>query len=510
MQNMHCVWRARTRHGLPLLHCLLPARHSGRKRSKRRKLFFDYSWICVSRLLNTNREGDKLDNNNVLLIVEDDPGLQKQLKWCFENYQTVIASDQNEAIAAIRRYNPGVVTLDLGLPPDPANASAGLATLDEILSIAPATKVIVVTGNDDRENAVRAVAMGAYDFYQKPIDIDVLRMIIDRACHLNQLEQEYIKLRQKTQEPLAGIIASSRKMQELSRVVEKTAPTSASILLLGESGTGKEILAKAIHGLSSRADQPFIAINCAAIPENLLESELFGYEKGAFTGAVTQTKGKIEYADKGTFLLDEIGDLPFSLQAKLLRFLQERTIERIGGRKEIPVDVRIICATHQNLQALIDEGRFRSDLYYRISEISINIPPLREREGDAITIATALLNRYSQLNGKKLKGFSKEAVHAIESYPWPGNIRELENKVKRAVIMADGPAVTLEDLEMEQDSDNLIPLNLREVRETAETTAIKRALTYANNNISNAAKLLGVTRPTLYTLFDKYDIQINE
>jgi two-component system NtrC family response regulator len=510
MQSMHCVCRALIRHGLPLLHWLSASCSASGLERERGGRYFDYSWVCVSRLLNTNREGDKLDNNNVLLIVEDDPGLQKQLKWCFENYQTVIASDQNEAIAAIRRYNPGVVTLDLGLPPDPANASAGLATLDEILSIAPATKVIVVTGNDDRENAVRAVAMGAYDFYQKPIDIDVLRMIIDRACHLNQLEQEYIKLRQKTQEPLAGIIASSRKMQELSRVVEKTAPTNASILLLGESGTGKEILAKAIHGLSSRADQPFIAINCAAIPENLLESELFGYEKGAFTGAVAQTKGKIEYADKGTFLLDEIGDLPFSLQAKLLRFLQERTIERIGGRKEIPVDVRIICATHQNLQALIDEGRFRSDLYYRISEISINIPPLREREGDAITIATALLNRYSQLNGKKLKGFSKEAVHAIESYPWPGNIRELENKVKRSVIMADGPAVTLEDLEMEQDSDNLIPLNLREVRETAETTAIKRALTYANNNISNAAKLLGVTRPTLYTLFDKYDIQINE
>lgn len=451
-----------------------------------------------------------MEDRKVLLIVEDDPGLQKQLKWTFECYQTVIASNRSEAITALRRYMPNVVTLDLGLPPDPANASEGLNTLQEILELAPATKVIVVTGNDDRENAIKAVAMGAYDFYQKPIDTDVLNLIIERAFQLNELEKAHLTLQQQTSEPLAGIIASCKKMQELSRKVEKIAPTSATALLLGESGTGKEVLAKAIHGLSDRRDKPFVAVNCAAIPENLLESELFGYEKGAFTGASQQTKGKIEFANKGTFFLDEIGDLPYSLQSKLLRFLQERTIERIGGRQEIQVDVRIICATHQNLQALINEGKFRLDLYYRISEITINIPPLREREGDAITIATAFLRRFSGLHNKKIKSFSKEAAKAIENYSWPGNIRELENKIKRAVIMTDDSNITFDDLELEDNVVASMPFNLKEVREAAETLAIKRALTHSHNNISNTARLLGVTRPTLYMLFEKYGIHVNE
>ena len=450
-----------------------------------------------------------MNDKKILLVVEDDPGLQKQLKWSFEAYQTVIVGNRNEAITALRRYMPSVVTLDLGLPPDAANASEGLATLKEILELAPTTKVIVVTGNDDRDNAIKAVAMGAYDFYQKPIDIDILNMIIKRAYQLGELEKEYSTLRQKTPEPLAGIIASCQKMYELSRMVEKVAPTNVTTLLLGESGTGKEVLAKAIHSLSDRSNKPFVAVNCAAIPENLLESELFGYEKGAFTGAVQQTKGKIEYAHNGTFFLDEIGDLSIALQAKLLRFIQERTIERIGGRQEIPVDVRIICATHQNLQALIDNGQFRSDLYYRISEVIINIPPLRERDGDAIVIATALLRRFCELNNKKIKGFSKEAATAIETYPWPGNIRELENRIKRAVIMTDEINITVDDLELAQNTDISVPFNLKKVREAAETIAIKRALVYSDNNISNAAKLLGVTRPTLYTLFDKYEIQIN-
>ncbi|MDD5273034.1 MAG: PEP-CTERM-box response regulator transcription factor, partial [Methylovulum sp.] len=425
-------------------------------------------------------------------------------------YQTVLASNREEAIVALRRFMPAVVTLDLGLPPDAANASEGLAALKEILQLAPATKVIVVTGNDDRDNAVKAVAMGAYDFYQKQIDLDVLDMIIERAFQLAELQKAYTQLQQKNQEPLAGIIASCKKMQDLTRMVEKVAPTNATTLLLGESGTGKELFAKAIHGLSHRAGKPFIAVNCAAIPENLLESELFGYEKGAFTGATQQTKGKIEYADKGTFFLDEIGDLPINLQSKLLRFLQERCIERIGGRKEIPVDVRIICATHQNLQVLIDEGRFRSDLYYRISEITLNIPPLRERQGDAITIANVLLRRFSEANNKVLKGFSQEAVQAIESYPWPGNIRELENKIKRAVIMADDALIDFNDLELGEISEEAMPFNLKTVREVAETSAIKRALAFSHNNISNAAKLLGITRPTLYTLFEKYGIKVNE
>lgn len=451
-----------------------------------------------------------MEDKRVLLVVEDDPGLQKQFKWSFENYETVIVGNRTDAVTAIRRYMPAVVTLDLGLPPDPTNASEGLETLKEILELAPSTKVIVVTGNDDRENAISAVARGAYDFYQKPIDVDKLNLIIERAFKLSALEKDYHRLQQKTSEPLIGVIASSKKMQDLSRIVEKIAPTNISTLLLGESGTGKEVMAKAIHALSDRANKAFIAVNCAAIPENLLESELFGYEKGAFTGAAQQTKGKIEYANNGTFFLDEIGDLPFSLQSKLLRFIQERTIERIGGRTEIPVDVRIICATHQNLQILIDQGRFRSDLYYRISEVTINIPALRDREGDAITIATAFLRRFSELHNKKIKGFSKEASKAIESYQWPGNIRELENKIKRAVIMSDDNIIGFDDLELQQNIDDSIPLNLKMVREEAETIAIKRALAYSRNNISNAAKLLGVTRPTLYSLFEKYNIHIDE
>ncbi len=449
-----------------------------------------------------------MDDKKVLLIVEDDLGIQKQLKWSFDNYQTVITGDRAEAITALRRFMPSVVTLDLGLPPDPANASEGLKTLKEILQLAPATKVIVVTGNDDRQNAIEAVALGAYDFYQKPVDLDVLNLIIDRAFQLDRLEKENIKLQQNAAEPLKGIIASSVKMQKLSRMIEKIAPTNVTTLLLGESGTGKEVLAKAIHGLSDRSSKPFVAVNCAAIPENLLESELFGYEKGAFTGATKQTKGKIEYANGGTFFLDEIGDLPFSLQAKLLRFIQERTIERLGGRAEIPVDVRIVCATHQNVQKHIDDGLFREDLYYRINEITVDIPPLREREGDAIVIATALLKRFNEENAKNIKGFTKDAAQLIESYQWPGNIRQLENKIKRAVIMTDETRLTVDDLAIGQSTEEEIPLNLKEVREIAETNAIKRALAYSDNHISNAAKLLGVTRPTLYALFTKYGIDV--
>jgi len=449
-----------------------------------------------------------METKKVLLIVEDDPGIQKQLKWSFDNYQTVIAGDREEAITAVRRFIPSVVTLDLGLPPDPTNASEGLATLKEILQLAPATKVIVVTGNDERDNAIKAVAMGAYDFYHKPVDLDILNLIIERAFQLAQLENDNLILQKQAEEPLKGIIASSEKMQKLSKMIEKIAPTNATALLLGESGTGKEVLARAIHNLSKRSQKPFVAVNCAAIPENLLESELFGYEKGAFTGASKQTLGKIEHAEGGTFFLDEIGDLPFSLQAKLLRFIQERTIERLGGPKVIPVDVRIICATHQNIQKLIDDNLFREDLYYRINEITVKIPPLREREGDALVIATALLRRYSDENGKNVKGFSQEAARLIENYQWPGNIRQLENKIKRAVIMAEDTILTQEDLDIGQVTEEEIPLNLKTVREIAETQAIKRALVYSNNHISNTAKLLGVTRPTLYSLFTKYGIEI--
>lgn len=441
----------------------------------------------------------------VLLVVEDDPGLQKQLKWALEDYDVRIAGDREAALEAVRRFEPAVITLDLGLPPDPANASEGLRALNDILRVAPATKVIVITGNDDREVAVRAVGQGAFDFYEKPIDPDVLRLIVSRATRMHELETENRRLMQVGREPLAGIIAGSAQMLEVCRRIEKIAPTQASVLILGESGTGKELLARATHELSPRKDKRFIAINCAAIPETLLESELFGYEKGAFTGAAKQTKGKLEYADGGTLFLDEMGDLPLSLQAKLLRFIQERVIERIGGREEIPVDVRIVCATHKHLKALIVQQQFREDLYYRISEVSVQIPPLRERPGDAILIARVLLNKFRELNNLLVRDFSASALSAIELYEWPGNVRELENRVKRAVIMAESPMIEPYDLEL--DTPATVGFKtLREIRETAEANAIQQALAVNGGQIGKAADLLGVSRPTVYHLLKKYNI----
>jgi len=445
-----------------------------------------------------------------LLVVEDDPGLQSQLRWCFEGYEVIVAGDRQAAMAAMQKHLPAVVTLDLGLPPDPANTSEGLATLEDILTAYPHTKVIVVTGNDDRENAVKAVSLGAYDFYQKPVDPEILGMIIDRAHALYDLEEEYRQLQQSRTSQLEGIIGASPQMQRACRMVEKVAPSDVTTLLLGESGTGKELFARALHNLSPRKSGPFVAINCAAIPETLLESELFGHEKGAFTGASKQTRGKIEYADGGTFFLDEVGDLPQSLQAKMLRFLQERVIERVGGRSEIPVDVRVICATHQDLQGLIEAGEFREDLFYRISEITLQIPPLREREGDNLMLGRVFLDRFCQEHGQSLKGFSPSAIQAIEAYHWPGNVRELENKIKRAVIMADGDYVTAEDLELGPAADKTdeVPLlDLRHVREEAERKALQRALTLANNNVTQAAEMLHVSRPTLYDLLSKYGLK---
>lgn len=442
-----------------------------------------------------------------LLIVEDDRGLQSQLRWTFDSYDIAQAENRSEAIAALRRFQPGVVLLDLGLPPDPGGVSEGLATLREILSLAPETKVIVVTGDNDRDNAIKAVAGGAWDFHQKPADPELLALLVERAYHVYDLEVANRRLQRAEQNmPLRDIIAISPEMLKVCRTVEKIAPTDITTLLLGASGTGKERFARALHELSPRADQRMVAINCAAIPENLLESELFGYEKGAFTGAHQQTPGKIEYADQGTLFLDEIGDLPLELQAKLLRFLQERVVERIGGRREIPVDVRIICATHQDLQQRIREGRFREDLYYRVSEMVINIPALKDRTGDAAVLAKAFLTRFASELGTPAKHFDDEALAAITSYAWPGNVRELESRVKRALIMADGHLVTAEDLELEVDGETGrgLPLNLRQVRDAAEREAIMRAMGHAGDNISEAAQLLGVTRPTLYSLLEKY------
>lgn len=442
-----------------------------------------------------------------LLIVEDDPGLRNQLRWCFDGYEVLEAGDVESAMKWVRADGPAIVLLDLGLPPDPANASEGLKALAQIRTLAPHTKIIVVTGNDDRQNALHAVSMGAYDFYQKPVDADVLRLLVDRAYNLYLLEQEHRELlTRQTTMPLNGIIAASPAMLAVCRTIQKVAPTSASVLLLGESGTGKEVLARALHEMS-QAKGDFIAINCAAIPDALLESELFGYEKGAFTGAVKQTRGKIEYAEGGTLMLDEIGDLPLPLQAKLLRFLQERVIERVGGRQPISVDTRVVCATHRDLPSLITEGQFRQDLYYRISPVTVRIPPLRERGGDTILVARALLNSLSRELGKIQLSFTPGALQALQAHSWPGNIRELENRLRRAAIMCESGQITAQDLELDPKELAETVFDLREARERAERQAIHQALVYADGNVSRAAELLGVTRPTLYGLLNRYEIK---
>jgi two-component system NtrC family response regulator len=442
-----------------------------------------------------------------LLIVEDDPGIQNQLRWCFEDYEVIAATDRASAINELRRHEPPVVLQDLGLPPDDSGVEEGFATLREILTLAPFTKVVVVTGHGDQSNAVQAVGFGAYDFYQKPVDVDTLQLIVQRAYQMHTLEAENRRLAEALgHSPLDGVIAASEAMLKVCRTVEKVAPTDATTLLQGESGTGKEVLARALHSLSRRKDKPFVAINCAAIPEPLLESELFGFEKGAFTGAVRQTLGKIEVASGGTLFLDEIGDMPLSLQAKLLRFLQERIVERVGGRTEIPVDVRVVCATNKNLQQAMAAGAFREDLYYRISEITIDIPPLREREGGRLLLAQFLLNKFAKQQGKVIKGFTDDGHDAIDAHSWPGNVREMENKIKSAVIMAEGKLVTAADLGLAVVATPP-SLNLRVVRQAAETGAIRQALVRTAGNISRTAELLGITRPTLYDLLAKYSIR---
>ena len=421
------------------------------------------------------------DHKPALLIVEDDLGLQSQLRWHFDKYEVIIASDRKSAIAAVRMHEPAVVLQDLGLPPDEEGVEEGFATIQETLRLAPATKIIVVTGYHDYENALRAVALGAYDFYQKPVNTDTLDLIVQRAHQMWSLEQENKRLQETRAAPLPGVIASDERMHSVCRTVEKLAPTDVTCLILGESGTGKEVIARGIHNLSKRRDRRFVAINCAAVPENLMESELFGYEKGAFTGAAKRTLGKVEVAHEGTLFLDEIGDMPLPLQAKLLRFLQERVIERLGGREEIRVDVRVVCATNKNLSEMVAEGSFREDLYYRISEIVVELPPLRERGGDKILIARHLLAKYVDQLSKGIRGFTPEDAASIESYEWPGNIRETENKIKRAVIMCDQRNIGIVDLGLPQPDD--ISLNLRTVRQDAERAAIIRALSISDCNL---------------------------
>ena len=448
----------------------------------------------------------KESNKPVLLIVEDDKGIQSQLRWHFDQYEVIVAGDREAAITAVRKYEPAVVLQDLGLPPDEEGVEEGFKTIQETVNLAPGTKIIVVTGYHDYENALRAVALGAYDFYQKPVNTETLDLIVQRAYQIYNLEAENHRLQTAQQSPLNGIIASDEKMLRVCRTVEKVSPTDVTCLVLGESGTGKEVIARAIHDLSPRAGNRFVAINCAAVPETLMESELFGYEKGAFTGATKRTLGKVEVANEGTLFLDEIGDMPLALQAKLLRFLQERVVERLGGREEIHVDVRVICATNKHLEEMVRENTFREDLYYRISEMVIEIPALRDREGDKILLARHLLKKYAEHQGRNIKGFTAEASAAIESYDWPGNIREMENKIKRAVIMCESKQITPEDIALPQHED--LSINLRQVRQEAECSAIIRAVNMCEGNISAAAKLLGITRPTLYDLVKKYGIEL--
>ncbi|PZU55335.1 MAG: sigma-54-dependent Fis family transcriptional regulator [Sphingobium sp.] len=419
------------------------------------------------------------DTRPKLLIVEDDPGLQRQLRWAYEDYQLFIAGDRLEAIEMLRMEAPDVVTLDLGLPPDPDGTSEGFATLEEILRIKPDTKVIVASGHGARESALNAISGGAYDFYQKPVDRVLGRMI-----------------------------TGAPEMMRVARTIERVASADVSVMLLGASGTGKELLAQGLHDASPRRGGAFVAINCAAIPETLLESELFGHEKGAFTGAVKTTPGKIEQAQGGTLFLDEVGDIPLPLQVKLLRFLQERVIERIGGRQPIAVDTRIVCATHQDLDAMIAAASFREDLYYRLAEIVIRIPALRDRPGDPALLARHFLTCFAQDMNPQVKGFAPDALAALDAWGWPGNVRELENRVKRAVIMADGKHVTAADLDLDGDrAEGSEVVNLKAAREMADRRAIRRAIARTDGNISSAAKILGISRPTLYDLLKQYKMQ---
>ena len=443
-----------------------------------------------------------------LLIVEDDRALRGQLRWALEGFSILEAGNREMALAAVRADAPQVLLLDLGLPPDAGGVSEGLATLAEVLAIAPATKIVVMTGQEGREYALRAIATGAHDFHNKPVDSQQLGLLLERAFYVSELEAENARLLARSAPArFFGMVGDSPAMLQLYRALERAGPTDISVTLAGESGTGKELAARALHAASGRSAARFVAINCAAIPPTLLEAELFGYERGAFTGAYRQTPGKIERAQGGTLFLDEIGDLPLDLQGKLLRFLQERVVERLGGRQEIAVDVRVVSATHRNLRDQIEAGLFREDLYYRLAEITIEIPPLRERSGDAVLLARHLLAQFGEELGKPHIGLAPEALTAIDAYEWPGNVRELQNRLKRAVIMAEGKRIGRADLDLAFDADADAILNLRQVRERAEIGALRRALARSAGNLSKTARLLGVSRPTLYDLLRTHGLR---
>ncbi len=443
-----------------------------------------------------------------LLIVDDDEDLRTQMKWALTaDYEVFLAEDRESAIAIINKEQPAVVTLDLGLPPNPAGVEEGFAVLDHILDAYNHTKVIIITGRGEKENALRAVEKGAYDFFYKPIQLDELKVVLRRAFHLSQLEQEQREMRHLLSgNTFEDMIGTSQKMQDVFATIRKVATTDAPVLITGESGTGKELVARAIHRLSIRGSKPFIPINCSAIPENLIESELFGHEKGTFTGAHAQRIGRFEMAEGGTLFLDEIGDLPQLLQVKLLRFLQEKVVERVGGREQIEVDTRILAATNRDLEEAIKNATFREDLYYRLNVVKISLPPVRDRQADVILLAKTFLDRYTSEVRKKIKGFNSQAIESIERYSWPGNVRELENRIKRAVIMSEGKKITAEDLELESNLGKKEPMVLKDARKMLEKDLIAKAITRNDNSLTKAAAELGISRPTLYDLMEKLGI----
>ncbi|PYN40137.1 MAG: PEP-CTERM-box response regulator transcription factor [Candidatus Rokuibacteriota bacterium] len=452
-----------------------------------------------------------------LLVVDDDEAIRTQLKYALrEDFTLFFAEDRRAALAAVAEHRPELVSLDLGLPPAEDGAQEGLKALDDIVKRAPATKVVVVTGNGDRVNAIRAIQLGAFDYHSKPIDVGGLKVVLQRAAYLQTLEsdaEKHVKA-QETNVRFEDILGAAPSMREIFAAVARVSKTDATVLIQGESGTGKELLAKAIHSNSPRKSRSFVAINCGAIPETLLESELFGHEKGAYTGAHIQRKGRFELADGGTLFLDEIAEMSVPLQVKLLRFLQERQIERVGGREMIRVDVRVIAATNKDLRSELQAGRFREDLYYRLSVVNLNVPPLRDRGEDLILIANAFLRRCAQEQRRKLR-FSSGALEAMARYRWPGNIRELENAVQRAAIMSHGQLIEASDLGIAVESASVEPASedrrsLREARGRAERQALVDALIQTRGNISQAAKQLGVSRPTFHGLLTKFQVDAKE
>jgi two-component system, NtrC family, response regulator len=444
-----------------------------------------------------------------ILIIDDEEDIRTQMKWALStDYDVLEAGDRASALPIFDENQPALVTLDLGLPPRSQEVEEGFLLLGEILQRDGGTKVIVITGREERQHALDAIAQGAYDYFSKPIEIEELKITLRRALHVHQLEKEHKELQGLvSDDSFEGLLGTSPPMQEVFDAVRRVATTDASVLLCGESGTGKELVARAIHRRGSRKDGAFVVINCGAIPENLLESELFGHEKGAFTGAHTQRKGRIETAHKGTLLLDEIGELPLSLQVKLLRFLQEHNVERVGGRQEIPVDVRVLAATHMDLEQAMKDGRFREDLFYRLAVVTINLPALRERGDDVLLLAKAFLQRYAAENGKPLPTLNQAVTRAVQAHPWPGNVRELENRIKRAVIMAEGKRLSPEDLELSSSFAKYERGGLKEAREALEKDMVQRSLSRNRGNITHTATELGISRPTLYELMEKLGLK---